>query len=188
MKKGILFLLLFSVQFFTACNNSQREKELDQREQDLLSKQKEFAKKEAEYQSLLKFRDSLASISDSNILQAWPDSIAGKWNAKLLCIESTCTNYVVGDQRTDQWEFDSDSTNMYTKVTSNNQLVRIYKGAFSNNHIILRFATDSSAQKQVTMEVNLNEILPGKMRGTRKITGEDKCIAVFSVELNRAIN
>lgn len=187
-KKIIYYLLIPLMIVSTGCNNNEREKQLDQREQELLAKEKEFAKKEAEYQSLLQFRDSLAAVRDTNLLRIWPDSIAGKWNAKLVCTESNCNNYAVGDQRTDQWEFSSDSTNLLAKVTSSNQLVRVYTGSFENQKIALNFKNDATPEKQVEMNVDIAEISYNKMKGVRTIKSADNCVAVFSVELNRIMN
>ncbi|REC53916.1 hypothetical protein DRF62_11765 [Chryseobacterium piscium] len=185
MKKSILVISLLSLLF--SCDNKNKANDLDLREKELLNKEKSFAQKEAEYQSLLKMRDSIFNhkSSDSIKIFKWPDEIAGTWTGKVICTESNCSDYVIGDQRTDTWEFDSDSTQLFTKIINNNNLVRLYSGKFENNEIKLNFKTDSTAKKQVDMNVLLNEISPNKIRGIRTIAVDD-CKAKFSVELIRS--
>ncbi|MFC5871898.1 hypothetical protein SAMN05443633_11181 [Chryseobacterium arachidis] len=185
MKNPILlsFLLLLLIN----CDNKDKANDLALREQQLLDKEKSFAQKEAEYQSLLKMRDSIFAQkhSDSIKIIKWPDEITGSWTGKVICTESNCSDYVVGDQRTDTWEFASDSLQLFSKIINNNNLVRLYSGKFENNEVKLNFKTDSTAKKQVDMNVVLNDISDTKMKGIRTIA-VDNCIAKFSVELVRS--
>ncbi|MFC3158464.1 hypothetical protein ACFOEQ_07965 [Chryseobacterium arachidis] len=116
MKNPILlsFLLLLLIN----CDNKDKANDLALREQQLLDKEKSFAQKEAEYQSLLKMRDSIFAQkhSDSIKIIKWPDEITGSWTGKVICTESNCSDYVVGDQRTDTWEFASDSLQLSAKL------------------------------------------------------------------------
>lgn len=184
MLKNILFVVAISL-FLTACDDKKKETELAAREKQLLEKEKLFAQKESEYQVLLKMRDSIFSKKDSVKVAEWPDEIKGQWTGKVICTESNCSDYVVGDQRTDTWEFDSDSIQLAAKIINNNNLVRVYSGKYENNEIKLNYKTDSTAKKQVEMNVLLNEISPNKIRGTRTVT-VDQCMAKFSVELLRS--
>ncbi|UQB69652.1 hypothetical protein [Epilithonimonas zeae] len=182
------FILLLSFMLCFSCDDKDKAKELSEREQQLLDKEKSFALKESEYQSLLKMRDSIFAkpVTDSiQIIAQWPDEIIGSWTGKVVCTESNCSDYVVGDQRTDVWEFDSDSTQLFTKIINNNNLVRLYNGKFENNEVKLNFKTDSTAKKKVEMNVLLNDFSSNKMRGVRTIS-VDNCIAKFSVELVRS--
>ncbi|PXW16600.1 MULTISPECIES: hypothetical protein [Chryseobacterium] len=186
MLKNTFFLLLAASFLLVSCNYKEKEKNLTDREKQLLEKEKVFAKKESEYQSLLKMRDSIFSKKDSVVIAAvWPTEISGPWNGKVICTESNCSEYAVGDQRTDIWEFDNDSTQPITKIINNNNLVRLYTGKFENNEIRLSFKTDSTAKKNVEMSVLLNDISDNKIKGTRTITS-DGCTAKFSVELVRS--
>lgn len=172
--------------FLAGCYDGERETRLIQRERNLLVREKKFALKEAEYQALLKMRDSLMNLRDTTAyVSAWPDHIEGYWNSKVICTESTCPEYVIGDQRNDTWLFSSDSTQKVAKVINNNSLIRVYNGSFNEGHIDLRFNTDSTAARQVTMSVLLNEISLNKIRGTRTVSVGDRCRARFSVELSR---
>lgn len=186
MKKNTLFALLAIVFFLISCDNRKKENDLTAREQQLLKKEKAFAQKESEYQSLLKMRDSIFAKKDSVTINVWPAQIAGSWTGKVICTESNCSDYVVGDQRTDTWEFDSDSIQLVTKIINNNNLVRLYSGKFENNEVKLQFKTDSTSKKKVEMNVLLNDFSANKMRGTRTITADNNCMAKFSVELVRS--
>jgi len=185
MLKNVLFIIITISFLLIACDDKKKEADLMVREKQLLEKEKLFAQKESEYQSLLKMRDSIFSKKDSIKIAVWPKEVAGAWTGKVICTESNCNDYVVGDQRTDTWEFDSDSLQLSTKIINNNNLVRVYSGKFENNEIKLNYKTDSTSKKQVEMNVLLNEISPNKIRGTRTIA-VDNCMAKFSVELIRS--
>lgn len=182
--KKILFLCLPIILF--CCKDNSREKQLDEREKQLSARENVFSQKEAEFDALLRMRDSLyAKKTDSVIIPTWPEEILGKWNGKVICTESTCSDYVIGDQRTDVWEFVNDSLRTSVNVYSNNNLVRTYSGKLENNEIKLNYKTDSTASKLVDMNILLNEISPAKIRGKRTISVNNNCSAVFSVELVR---
>ncbi len=186
MKKSDFLLLISLLLLLTGCYDREREARLTQRERNLLVREKQFSMKESEYFSLLNMRDSLLAIKDTaGVIVAWPEEIAGYWNSKVVCTESNCADYVVGDQRNDTWLFTSDSTRMVTKVINNNTLVRVYNSSFSKNVISLTFSTDTSASKQVVMNVLLNELSQNKIKGTRTISIDNRCTARFSVELSR---
>jgi hypothetical protein len=191
MKKIILvFLFLsFSLFIFNGCRDQQHEQELIKREQALQLREDSFAQKENEYRSLLKMKDSLIAIKDSLKslpVTPWPDSIAGKWYSKLICTESNCNDYVIGDQRTYIWDFNSDSLKLITKVLDNkNEVVRIYDAGYSPGKIHLSFQTDSTVSKPVTMNVVLNKLRKNKLKGTHTISIGHNCTAKFSVELTR---
>jgi len=185
MLKKILLILIAVPFLILSCNDKEKESTLASREQQLLEKEKLFAKKESQYQALLKMKDSIFSKKDSVKVLKWPDEISGLWSGKVICTESNCSDYVVGDQRIDTWEFDNDSTQLVTKIINNNNLVRLYTGKFENNEIKLNFKTDSTAKKKVDMNILLNDISDTKIRGTRTIA-VDNCLARFSVELTRS--
>lgn len=190
MKKSLSVFLLVSFTLLTySCYDKERELRLDQRERALQVREDSLALKENEYMELLKMRDSLVAVRDSiNSLpvQPWPDSIAGKWSSKLICTESNCNDYVIGDQRTYTWMFESDSLKNFIKVLNNkDELLREYIAGNTHPDIHLLFKTDSTISKSVTMDVQLNKIQKDKMRGIHLIRINDNCTAKFSVELTR---
>jgi len=183
-----LLNLLFITLLLTACNDRKREQELDKREQALAVKEVEFAARAADYQSLLKMRDSLFSKKDTVQAQRWTEGIAGFWNGKTICRESDCSDYVVGDQRSATWEFAGDSSSIFTKIINQDKLVRVYSASVDSTEIMLHFATDSTAERKVDINVNLSAISSNLIRGTQTISVNNKCTARFSVELVKASN
>lgn len=180
------FLLSF---FITACKDNnkdkKREEQLNRWEQNLREREQQLSLKEADYKSLLLIRDSLLARKDSVVARVWPASVNGKWKSTILCKESNCDNYVIGDQRSETWEFNADSAGMFTNVLNNTKLVRVYSGRFDANKILLRF-TDSTLRKKVDMQVVLDQIDQNIIKGTEVVFGENNCTAKFSVELTRA--
>lgn len=186
MTKHLSCLIIIGLVFLTACNDSQREEKLIEREKAVAQKELQFAEKETEYLVLIKMRDSLNSIIDSTAYKTWPEEIAGFWSSKVICTESNCNDYVIGDQRVDTWEFIQDSTGMITRVLNNkNEIVRTYTAEYSPSGILLQFKTDSLADKQVVMNINLDNIKSDKLSGRRNISIDNNCSAVFNVELTR---
>jgi hypothetical protein len=183
--KYSLFLAILCA-FLSACRDNQKEQELVIREQQLLDKEKQFAMKEADYQSLVKMRDSLLAVVDtSGTIQSWPAEIAGLWNGKSVCRESNCNEYVIGDQRSNFWEFVSDSTGLYTRILNNNQVVRVYHAQFDSTHIQLYFQSDSSSAKNLDLRVELDRGNPSLIKGMQTIGIDKSCSAKFSIELTR---
>ncbi len=180
----ILFILFAFLLF--SCSDK-KEKELTERENALLKREQQFADKETEYESLLKMRDSLTEVKEVkdtiSEIKNWPDNLTTNWNSKMVCKESNCSNYVIGDQRSETWKFISDSTGIYTNVLNNNKLIRVFKAQYSPEKIMLDFAKDSTAKSKTKINVVLNDIKQNVIKGTQTITGQDNCRAVFSVEL-----
>lgn len=175
--------------FALGCRGRQEEERLAQREQALLEREKAFAAKEADYLSLLRLRDSLLSQKDTAIVPlSWPEVVAGTWNSKVICQESNCTDYVIGDQRSDTWEFASDSSGLFTRVMNGKQLVRTFSGSFDSSHIYLQFTTDATAPKKVDRRVILDQWGTDVIKGTQVIRVANGCSAKFSVELLRSAN
>ncbi|MCU7615716.1 hypothetical protein NZ698_00780 [Chryseobacterium sp. PBS4-4] len=185
MTKKYLFILFISFFLLQSCENKEKQQQLTERETKLLEKEKLFAQKESEYQTLLKMRDSIFKKKDSIQIVLWPQEISGAWSGKVICTESNCSDYAVGDQRVDNWEFDSDSIQLSTKIINNSNLIRTYIGKFENNEVKLNYKTDSTAKKNVEMNILLNEISSNKIRGIRTVTVDNNCTARFSVELTR---
>jgi len=183
--KRLFILILIPV--IISCSDK-KERELNQRENAILEREQKFADKEAEYELLLKMKDSidLTLQKKDSVLEnrVWPDSLRMKWSSKMVCRESNCSNYVIGDQRSETWDFVSDSTGMFVNVVNNNQIKRIFKGKYSGNKIVLDSAKETSSKSTVKISVVLDEIRKNVIKGTQTITGQDNCTAKFSVELS----
>lgn len=182
--KRLLFLTIVLIS--CSCGNK-KEQELIVRENALLEREKQFEDKEAEYDKLLKMKDSLLSVSKVKdtlpAIQQWTESLKRKWNSKMICRESNCSNYVIGDQRNEIWEFISDSTGMYTNVFSNNEIKRVFTGQYLESKILLDSAKETSAKTKIKVNVVLDDIKNNIIKGTQTIAGQNNCIAKFSVEL-----
>lgn len=180
-------LILFFTCLLISCENK-KELELQEREQALNLREEKIAEKEADYQSLLTFRDSIYALKDTvkeiaASVKEWPENIQGIWNSKMLCRESNCSKYVIGDQRNETWQFLSDSTGIYTNVLNNKKLTRVFQAKYIEDKILLEFKTDSVTKNSVKMNVVLDDIKNNVIKGTQTITGQDNCTARFSVEL-----
>jgi len=181
------FAILIGCILIWGCQNDQKEQQLAQREQAISKKEQDFALKEADYVSLLKMRDSLLTKKDTLIIQQWPENIAGLWSGRSVCRESNCSEYVIGDQRANQWEFISDSTGLYTRVIDkNNKIVRVYNARFDSTGINLQFSSDTSATKMATLTVDLNPLTNEVLKGIQTININQSCTAKFFVELTRS--
>lgn len=184
-KLPLLFILLLLI---ISCDHK-KEEGLDKRERLLKEREQEFETKEEDYKLLLKMRDSLFTLKDKEFqkdtltVKSWPDSLDVQWSSKMICRESDCSNYVIGDQRSEVWQFSSDSLGIFTNVLNNDKLVRVYRADYTDNKIVMYFATDSTAKNKVKMNVVLDDIKKKVIKGTQTITGRDNCTARFSVEL-----
>lgn len=186
-----LLTLLLLLLTLAACRDTVREQQLAEREQALAEKEKMFALKEADYSALLRWRDSTLAAADTlaaTPATAWPTDLLGRWSSKTVCRESSCNEYVVGDQRSGAWEFSGDSAGLFTKVYDRNTLVRVYSGSFDSAAARLYFRSDSAAQRKVEMEVELRRSPTGAIKGSQLLTMENGCTAKFTVELVRASN
>lgn len=171
-----------------SCENNQKEKILEQREAALKEKERAFGEKEADYQLLLQWRDSvMQQRADTTVIHRWPQELIGQWNSRIVCKASNCSDYVIGDTRNDIWEFTQDSSRLYVNVRDRNRLVRVYRARYENQQIQLFYATDSTAKKQVEMQVVLDEISANRLRGRRTVSLGGNCSATFDVTLTKSV-
>lgn len=182
-RNKIMYLIL-GITILSACNNKEKETELNKREKDLLEKEDLFSKKEADYQSLLKMRDSIFAKKDSILIKKWPETIAGIWSAKSICSESSCSEYTIGDNRLESWDFKSDSLKLFT-VNTHNKNSKIFDAKYHNNEIVLDYVTDSTAKRNMKINIVLTELGNSKMKGLATVTLDNQCNAKFNVELFR---
>lgn len=187
MKRISPFILLLIIILMSACDNS-REEELLRREADLKRREEQFQAKEADYLALLKLKDSLDARDSITHLNDWPENLVGTWNSKIVCVETSCNEYVIGDVRNDIWEFAQDSLHLHVNVFNKKELIRVYDADYSEEQIVLNHITDSTAPKQVSMKVVLNEINANKISGYRTVKLGSKCSATFTVELSKISN
>lgn len=182
-------LLYLAALLATGCGPSDRELQLEKREKEIVHREQQLQLKEGEVRALLTFKDSILKVMDSVDQQryrSWPDSLAGKWSSKIVCVESNCSEYVIGDLRSDNWEFLLDSNRLITKIYDKNEKeVRTYQAQYSKEGILLHFSTDSTAKKRVTMDVTIREVNSQRLKGERIVSVNNNCTARFNVELTR---
>lgn len=183
-----VFIFINALLFLGSCTDKEKLAKLQLREEQLTEREKEFSSKEAEYQTLLKMRDSLKSNKDSIILHVVPEYILGRWKGKMICTESNCPENMIGDQRSDIWEFSQDEETLSAKVTSKSGGSRIYSGIYTGSELKLKFKSDSSSAKRIEINILLKEIQNNRMKGTREILGENNCISRFSLEMEKSKN
>ena len=182
----ILILCCLSLLLFS-CKQNEREKQLDAREKLLSEKENVFSQKEAEFDALLKMRDSLyAKKIDSVIIPAWPDALLGKWNGKVICTESNCSDYVIGDQRTDVWEFSENGKTVLAKVTDRSGNLKVYSGSYSNSELNLQSKEDSTSTRKTEINLIWNNLQANSLKGARKVTANNNCVAKFTLELEKS--
>ena len=177
MKFLLIFLFASSI-ILTSCDDPKKDNQLKEREKSLQIKEQEFAAKEQDYESLKAMRDSLEQVSDTASVLKIPVKILGKWNGKMICTDSNCSENVIGDQRNDIWEFSEDGVKIINKSGGE----RIYTAKYNGSEIKLSSENNISA---ITLHVSDERV--ERMKGTRELTGSN-CISKFSVDLEKIKN
>lgn len=185
MKLNTLAFALLSFGILASCNQDEKLEQLKKREQELLQKEELFSKKEADYQALLKMRDSIFAKKDSVEISHWPQEIEGLWTGKSVCSESNCNEYIIGDNRIENWELGSDSLKLYA-VATHNKSIKLFNAQYKNNEILLDYHSDSTAKRKMKINIVLNDINKSKMKGNAIVTLDESCQAKFNIEFNRS--
>ena len=185
MKFLLTFFLAFTL-MLTSCTDEGKEDQLKKREEILLNKEKEFSAKEKDYQALTAMRDSLEQsiyTIDTVVVTKIPESIIGKYNGKMICTESNCTEHVIGDSRNDIWEVSQNEVKIINKSGSE----KIYQPNYSGSEIKLTSELNLTTPTQsiITLQVPLETST--RIKGIREFTGNN-CIAKFSVDLEKIKN
>ncbi len=179
---AVLYLFVF-----ISCGEGLKKKqqEVHEREIALLEKEKNFALKEAEYHKLLQMKDSLISQKDSIAVKRLPVDITGKWNGKMICTDSNCTDYVVGDVRVDEWEITQDKGVLIAKNVNKTGVVRVYNGSYDGTRIHFTSQSEPEAPNLRIFKIELGTITANRLAGSREIQVDNTCSSIFSVELLR---
>ena len=178
MKIKLLFILMIVLTCFS-CQDSQKEVQLNEREYQLSIKEKEFTTKEADYKSLLLMRDSLKQAVDTAIVEIIPANLIGKWNGKMVCTDSNCSDYVINDQRNDIWDF----TEGKVKIINKNGMTKNY--LVKNLGTELKLTPEEESNNSSTTTLKIPTGVSTRIKGVREFTGSNGCNAKFSVELEK---
>lgn len=183
MKSLLIFLFAFTLTL-NSCNNPEQENHLKEREETLQMKEKEFAAKEQDYESLKMMRDSLEHIpADTMNAIKLPENILGKWNGKMICTDSNCSEHVIGDLRNDLWEFSEN----HLKITNKSGGEKIYTGIYNGSELKLTSENSSPSTTQSVIILQLSDQTTGRIRGSREFNGNN-CTSKFSVDLEKIKN
>lgn len=180
MRFPVILSILFCLAL-ASCDTSDKEKQLQQRETELRLREEQFASMQQDYESLKALRDSLRTATDSvAVTPSLPENFIGKWNGKMICTESNCSEHVIGDQRSDSWIFSSDSLKIINKTGGE----RAFSVKFQDTEIKLLPRQDAlgSGKAEITLQINPEN--PDRLKGIREFSGKD-CMAKFSVELEK---
>ena len=172
---------------FTSCTDQAKDDQLKAREETLLLKEKEFSAKEKDYESLKAMRDSLQNSVysiDTVIVRKIPENIIGKWNGKMICTDSNCSEHVIGDLRNDIWEFSEEGV----KISNKSGGEKLYNAKYSGSEIKLTSENNSATTTtQSVITLQLSEEKAGRIKGSREFTGNN-CNSKFSVDLEKIKN
>lgn len=159
--------------------------ELQKRDSLLTVKEKEFALKAADYKSLLELRDSLTAMKDSVAVNPLPVDITGNWTGKIVCTHSNCTDYVVGDVRTDEWNLSVDDGKIAAKNINKTGVIRMYTGEYDGTRILLASQNTPDAPVNRSFKIEFGTVSAERLAGTREIQVDQSCTSQFSIELVR---
>ena len=183
MKSFLIFLFAFTL-LLTSCNDQEKDNDLKKREATLQIKEHEFAAKVQDYESLKMMRDSLDHIPvDTMNAIKLPQNILGKWNGKMICTDSNCSEHVIGDLRNDLWEFSED----HLKITNKSGGEKIYTGKYNGTELKLTSENSSVPAGQSVITLQLSDQTTGRIKGSREFTGNN-CTSKFSVDLEKIKN
>lgn len=181
-------LVLALVALLSGCANP-RQDELDLKESVLAQKEYELLLKE----QLLDIRQErlekagvnakFVSGTDTALVNR---SITGLWLVDQTCIKTDCDSSVVGDRKSEQWEFFYKEDLLIAKAMAGNKLVRFYIGNYDDKIIELLYKRkEGTAQYPAAkISVTLRETGPARMEGQREIR-RNGCITVYSVVLKK---
>lgn len=178
MKFSALLLPLLCLLF--SCTDSAKEEQLKMRESELQARESNFVKQMQDYESLKMMRDSLRQVSDSAVTKLIPAEIIGKWNGKMICTESSCSENAVGDIRSDTWEFRQDSVFIVSSTGSSRSFGTDLNG--SELRLIPQKNPSNNNRSEVILQLPSDK--PNKMKGMRELL-RDNCTSRFSVDLEK---
>ncbi|MHA6696778.1 hypothetical protein [Chryseobacterium sp. A301] len=177
---ALLFLLVSCTQ-----DINQQKIELEKREAALQEKESAFALKQADYQLLSQMRDSIVSSVDSLDIHPKLDLIAGKWKGKIVCTESSCPEYVVGDTRIDDWQLEVVAGIVTAKNLNKSGFIRVYKGTIENNQLKLYYNSPADATTVLNIGIVFPDLSANKLSGSRNVQIDGKCQSKYTIELSR---
>ncbi|MCF3108577.1 hypothetical protein LL912_07290 [Niabella sp. CC-SYL272] len=187
----IIGICLFTLCLYS-CGFEERRKQLDEREQSLNLREQALMLKEKEVKlkedSLSKFA---ATIDSANRLPVpsgipLPDSLAGNWNAAMVCTQTNCSGFAVGDIRKETWLIAGNGTAVTVRAMQGDKLIRVYTGIFTGSDLKLSTPEPEGTQPSASMKVELKVDQKNRLSGQRLITQADGCETTFKIDLDKS--
>lgn len=188
-----IFVFLLCVFFFSGCSLRQREIELDKKMTDLHDREQLLALREQSLdlkEQQLNQREKLIDSSKTNMKDSTfilNQQLPGTWSVRMQCIETNCPGSAVGDSKNEQWEFRFQDNSVVASAISNNKVVRIYTGSFTNNVLRLSVPQDSTDLQFGKMVVRLQNVKDKEkeMEGEREIVQASGCRILYALQLKK---
>lgn len=182
------FLLFFSI---SGCGLREREASRQQKEAELARKEQLLAEKEKrlqlkEEELLIKEQLYQSRHLDTVTTSAFHPAMAGQWDVRMNCIETTCPGSAIGDTRTETWDLSFRNGQIIARALSGDKLIRTYTGAIQNKQLELTENVERpAAQPPTQMLVRLRLVNETSMEGEREIIRAGDCRIVYALQLDK---
>jgi hypothetical protein len=160
-------------------NLKNRSAQLDSLQDSLTAKQHELHLKEVE---LMKREQVLDSSSVMDTASVFNQDLAGKWQVRMTCVETTCEGSAIGDVRNEQWNISFKNDVVIIQAVSNGKVHRLYTGLYNGRELQL---VSNSSEVETTIKVTLNPKTANKMAGKREIRQAGNCVIIYSLDLDK---
>lgn len=188
--KGPVLLLLPLFLLFSGCNLREREEALrlretalNEREQQLMLREETLQVKEAALNQRTVNVDSTRLQDTTHVVNP---ALAGNWQVKMTCTETTCPGSAVGDTKTEQWNFAYQDNRLVVKAVAGEQLARVYTGYSTASGIELAEENAGAGnQPAAKMMVRLHRVDDTRLEGQREIIRENDCRIVYALQLQK---
>ncbi|MBZ4192314.1 hypothetical protein [Niabella beijingensis] len=194
MKQPFITGTLLIVFMLCSCGFEERRKQLDERErainareQAVMLKEKEIRLAEDSLKRYAEKMDSASRILAEQVLPL-PDSLAGSWNVTMVCSQTNCSGFAVGDIRKENWLLSGNGSTVGVRAMQGDKLIRVYTGSFTGTGLKLSTPETEASQPSATMQVTLKIDNVNKMSGQRLIIQADGCETTFKVDMDRSKN
>ncbi|MGJ7029812.1 hypothetical protein [Niabella hirudinis] len=191
MKQFLIIGIILLGLSFNGCGFEERRKQLDSREQALNAREQAVMLKEKKIvlmeDSLKRYAakmDSASRVPDEPRIPL-PDSLAGSWNVTMICTQTSCTGFAVGDIRKENWQVMGNGATVTVRALQGNKLIRVYTGSFTGTGLNLSTPETESVSPSATMQVILKTDNINKWSGQRRIVLSDGCETIFKIDMDR---
>lgn len=194
MKRPLIIGTLLTLILFCSCGFEERRKQLDERERVLNTREQAVMLKEKEIRlmedSLKRYAAKMDSANRAvtEPVIPLPDSLAGNWNVTMICTQTNCTGFAVGDIRKETWQVSGNGSTVGVRAMQGNKLIRVYTGSYTGSGLKLSTPETEGPQPSATMQVTLKTDNINKWSGQRLITQPDGCETFFKIDMDRSKN